>query len=61
VGKGGRYVDGVGSASLSEIPERTKKGGEVPVGQRLHFAMTRADSRARKRAIADLLGGTEAE
>lgn len=71
VSKGQRFVDGVGSARLSEIPEFTRekrlKDGrvipvkEVPLGQREHFAYTRAFTRADKRAIADLLGGTEAE
>lgn len=72
VGRGQRFADGVGSARLSEIAAMTKEKGrpgqpdyrpakEVPVGQREHFAYTRAFTRAHKRAIADLLGGTEAE
>ena len=31
VGKGRRWVDGIASCRLSEIPERTKKGEEVPI------------------------------
>jgi hypothetical protein len=72
VGRGQRFADGVGSATLSEIPERTRERGrpgdqdyrpgkEVPYGQRDHFGYTRAFTRAHKRAIADVLGGTEAE
>lgn len=61
VGKGARWVDGIGSCRLSEISAKTKKGGDVPLGQREHFALTRAWTRASKRAIADILGGTEAD
>ena len=61
VGKGRRWVDGIASCRLSEIPEKTKKGEEVPISQREHFALTKAYTRAAKRAIADILGGTEAE
>lgn len=56
VSKGGRFVDGVGSCRLSEISE---KSGDL--SRREHFALTRAWTRATKRAIADVLGGTEAE
>jgi len=61
VSKGQRFVDGIGSSRLSEIPEKTKKGGAVPLAQREHFAMTRAWTRGAKRALADILGGSEAE
>ena len=61
VGKGNRWVDGIASCRLEEIPDRTKKGESVPYSQREHFALTKAQTRAVKRAIADLLGGTEAE
>jgi hypothetical protein len=61
VGRGQRWVDGIGSCRLSEIAEESKKGEPVPLGQREHFALTRAWTRAAKRAIADLLGGTEAD
>ncbi len=56
VSKGGRFVDGVGSCRLSEISE---KAGDL--SRREHFALTKAWTRATKRAIADILGGTEAE
>lgn len=59
--RGARFADGIASCRLSEIPAETKKGERVPLSQREHFALTKADTRARKRAIADLLGGTEAE
>jgi hypothetical protein len=59
--KGGRFADGIGSCRLSEIEAVTKKGEPIPISQREHFALTRASTRARKRAIADILGGTEAE
>lgn len=59
--RGARFADGIASCRLSEIPDRTKKGEPVPYSHREHFALTKADTRARKRAIADLLGGTEAE
>ena len=52
---GGRYVDGISSCRISEIPEDV---GEL--SRREHFALTRASTRATKRAIADILGGTEA-
>jgi hypothetical protein len=72
VSKGARFVDAIGTARLSEIPEKTKEKGrpgeqnyrppkDVTLGQREHFAYTRAWTRAAKRGIADLLGGTEAE
>jgi hypothetical protein len=72
VSKGARFVDGIGSCRLSEIPARSKDRGEpgtpdfrpgkeVPIGQREHFAMAKAWTRAAKRAIADILGGTEAD
>ncbi len=72
VSKGGRFVDGVGSCRISEIPRFTREKGapgaadyrpkkEVPFGQREHFALTKAWTRAAKRAIADILGGTEAD
>ncbi len=56
VSKGARFVDGIGSCRLSEISE--KAGG---ISRREHFALTKAWTRATKRAIADILGGTEAE
>ena len=56
VSKGGRFVDGVGSCRLSEISE---KAGDL--SHREHYALTKAWTRATKRAIADILGGTEAE
>jgi hypothetical protein len=56
VSKGGRFVDGVGSCRLSEISERA---GDL--SRREHYALTKAWTRATKRAIADILGGTEAE
>lgn len=58
--RGARYADGVGSCRMSEITSRDGKLLE-PASKREHFALTRADTRARKRAIADILGGTEAE
>jgi hypothetical protein len=56
VSKGGRFVDGVGSCRLSEISE---KAGDL--SRREHYALTKAWTRATKRAVADILGGTEAE
>jgi hypothetical protein len=56
VSKGARFVDGIGSCRLSEISE---KAGDI--SRREHFALTKAWTRATKRAIADILGGTEAE
>jgi hypothetical protein len=56
VSKGARFVDGIGSCRLSEISERA---GDL--SHREHFALTKAWTRATKRAIADILGGTEAE
>jgi hypothetical protein len=56
VSKGARFVDGIGSCRLSEISE---KAGDI--SRREHFALTKAWTRAAKRAIADILGGTEAE
>ncbi|HEV2449678.1 MAG TPA: hypothetical protein VGU43_04615 [Thermoplasmata archaeon] len=72
VSKGARFVDNIGSCRLSEIPERTrdkghpgtvdfKPGHAVPLSQREHFALSKAWTRAVKRAIADILGGVEAE
>lgn len=55
VSKGKRHVDGIGSCRISEISEET---GDF--SKREHFALTRASTRATKRAIADILGGTEA-
>jgi len=54
--KGARFVDGIGSCRLSEIDA---KAGDI--SRREHFAMTKAWTRAAKRAIADILGGTEAD
>ena len=56
VSKGARFVDGIGSCRLSEINE---KAGDI--SRREHFALTKAWTRATKRAIADILGGTEAD
>lgn len=56
VSKGARFVDGIGSCRMSEISE---KAGDI--SRREHFAMTKAWTRAAKRAIADILGGTEAD
>ena len=57
VSKSARYADGVGSCRVSEIPEKTNKGETIPLSQREHFALTKAATRAAKRAIADILGG----
>jgi hypothetical protein len=54
--RGPRYADGIASCRISEIP---KESGDL--SKREHFALTRASTRATKRAIADILGGTEAE
>lgn len=51
--KGMRFADGVGIASLSETNDKDV------LGKRMHNAMTKAYTRAAKRAIADLLGGAE--
>ena len=59
--RGARHADGIASCRLSEIPAVTKKGEPVPYSQREHFALTKAATRATKRAIADLLGGAEPE
>jgi hypothetical protein len=56
VSKGARFVDGIGSCRLSEISEKARD-----ISRREHFALTRAWTRAAKRAIADILGGTEAD
>ena len=56
VSKGMRYADGVGTCRISEIEGRVGS-----LSKREHFAVTRAATRAAKRAIADILGGTEAE
>ncbi len=53
VSKAARFVDGIGSCRLSEISE---KAGDI--SRREHFALTKAWTRAAKRAIADILGGT---
>ncbi len=53
VSKGARFVDGIGSCRLSEISE---KAGDL--SRREHFALTKAWTRAAKRAVADILGGT---
>lgn len=55
VSKGARHVDGIGSCRLSEISD---KAGDL--SRREHFAMTKAWTRATKRAVSDILGGTEA-
>lgn len=55
VSKGGRYVDALGTARLSESPPQRD------IGWREHAATTKAFTRAVKRGIADILGGTEAE
>ena len=55
VSKGSRHVDGIGSCRISEVP------GKMDDGKREHFALARAWTRAAKRAIADILGGTEAD
>lgn len=54
--RGARYADGVGSCRVSEITMKTASDGK-----REHFALGTAYTRAAKRAIADILGGTEAE
>lgn len=56
VSKGARFVDGIGSCRLSEI---AANAGDL--SKREHFALTKAWTRASKRAIADILGGTEAD
>ncbi|MGI0053056.1 MAG: hypothetical protein ACRECR_02195, partial [Thermoplasmata archaeon] len=56
VSNGARFVDGIGSCRLSEV---SQKAGDV--SRREHFALTKAWTRAAKRAIADILGGTEAD
>ena len=56
VSKGARFVDGIGSCRMSEISD---KAGDL--SRREHFALTKAWTRAAKRAIADILGGTEAD
>ncbi len=57
VSKGRRFVDGIGTCRISEI----SAGKDATFSQREHFAYTKAWTRAVKRAIADILGGTEAE
>ncbi len=54
--KGARFVDGIGSCRISEISE---KAGDL--SRREHFALTKAWTRATKRAVADILGGTDAD
>lgn len=54
VSKGSRFVDGIGSCRVSEIP------GKMDASRKEHFALTKAWTRA-SGAIADILGGTEAE
>lgn len=61
VSRGARYADSTATCRISEVPATTKKGDAVPYSQREHFAATKAETRAFKRAVADLLGGTEAE
>ena len=61
VKKNERFVDGVGSCRVSEIPNKSARGEEIQFSKREHFAYTKAWTRAVKRAIADMLGGTEAE
>ena len=56
VSKGARFVAGIGSCRLSEIG-----GKEGDLSRREHFALTKAWTRATKRAVADILGGTDAE
>ena len=57
VSKGSRFVDGIGSCRMSEI---SPKAGDA--SRREHFALTKAWTRATKRAISDMLGGgTESE
>ena len=56
VSKGARFVDGIGSCRFSEISEKIEG-----TSRREHFALTKAWTRATKRAIADILGGTEAD
>lgn len=53
--KGPRHEDGVGSAGLDETSEKET------MGKRMHLAMTKAYTRAAKRAISDLLGGADVE
>lgn len=60
VSKGKRRVQNEGSCRLSEIELRTKKGEIVSLSRREHDASSRAWTRAVKRGIADILGGTEA-
>lgn len=55
VSKAGRFADGIGSCRISEID------GEMALSKREHFALTRASTRAMKRAVADILGGTGAD
>ena len=55
VKRGTRFVDGIGSCRMSEVP------GKMDESKREHFALSRAWTRAAKRAIADILGGTEAD
>lgn len=55
VSKGARFADGIGSCRISEIP------GKLDAGKKEHFALSKAWTRATKRAIADILGGTEAD
>lgn len=52
VSKGARFVDGIGSCRLSEIP------GKLDQSKKEHWALTKAFTRATKRAISDMLGGT---
>lgn len=61
VSKRPRYVDGIGSCRISEIEEKTKRDEIAPTSQREHTALSRAWTRAAKRAIADILGGTDPE
>ena len=56
VSKGARFVDGIGSCRISEISE---KAGDL--SRREHFALSKAWTRGVKRAVCDVLGGTEAD
>jgi hypothetical protein len=61
VSKGRRFADGIATCRVSEIADKTKKGDPVPYSQREHFASSKSFTRAAKRGISDLLGGTEAD
>ncbi len=55
-GKGARHVDAVGTSRLSEVSTKVKE-----LGAREHQARARAETRAVKRAIYGLLGGSFGE